>query len=94
MASATFGAVANSEHVYDIPGEEELAQLVGAATPHFALQARDRIAGALARLPTDHPRRPEITAHLRRLEEIAVVGEVGGDPDPDLPPGPSLTLPE
>lgn len=83
--------MANSEHVYDIPGEEELAQLVGAATPHFALQARDRIAGALARLPPEHPRRPEITAQLRRLEEIAVAGEDGGDADPDLPAGPSLT---
>ncbi len=83
--------MANSEHVYDIPGEEELAQLVGAATPHFALQARDRIAGALARLPEEHPRRPEITAQLRRLEAIAFAGEAGGEAEPDLPAGPSLT---
>jgi hypothetical protein len=27
------------EHVHDLPTEDELAQLVGAATPHFAFQA-------------------------------------------------------
>ena len=31
------------EHDYGIPSEDELARLVGAATPHFALQIRDRV---------------------------------------------------
>lgn len=83
--------MANSEHVYDIPDEEELARLVGAATPHFALQARDRVAAALARLPETHPRRPEITRQIARLEHIAVAGEDGGEAEPDLPAADSLS---
>ncbi len=76
-------------HVYDIPSEDELAMLVGAATPHFALQARNRVAGYLERLPQDHPRRPELQRHLARLETLATQGETAGRV-PNLPARPSL----
>jgi|GEM_PF-1500807 len=77
-------------HIYDIPSEDELAQLVGAATPHFALQIRGRVASYLDRLPPDHPRQAELRRHLDRLDELAVEGEGARTPVPDLPPRPSL----
>lgn len=77
-------------HVYDIPSEDELAQLVGAATPHFALQIKARVASYLDRLPRDHPRRAELTRHLARLDGLARDGEDAATARPDLPPRPSL----
>ena len=79
-----------AEHVYDIPSDDELAQLVGAATPHFALQIRDRVARLAAALPADHPRRATLLAHVERLERLAVQGEAGEGASQDLPPLPSL----
>lgn len=78
------------QHVHQIPTEDELAQLVGAATPHFAFQIRDRVAQYAATLPPDHPRQPELQAHLQRLEELGYDGESGGVTQPDLPPRGSL----
>jgi hypothetical protein len=78
------------QHDYGIPSEDELAQLVGAATPHFALQARDRVAGYARALPPDHPRQPELKAHVARLERLAVEGEGAAVEEPDLPPRPSV----
>jgi hypothetical protein len=78
--------MANSEHVYDIPEAEELAQLVGAATPHFAPQARARIAKLAAALPPDHPRQADLRRAMDRLEQIALHGESGGRLVLDLPP--------
>lgn len=77
-------------HVYEIPSEDELAQLVGAATPHFALQAHTRVRGYLERLPADHPRRRELERHLERLAALAVEGETGAHARTDLPARPSL----
>ncbi len=78
------------QHVHQIPTEDELAQLVGAATPHFAFQVRDRVAQFADALPPDHPRQPELQAHLRHLDELGYGGETGGVTQPDLPPGESL----
>jgi hypothetical protein len=78
------------EHTYPVPDEEELARLVGAATPHFALQIRDRVAALARSLPEDDPRQPELAAQIARLETLAVSGATGGDPAPDLPARPSL----
>lgn len=82
--------MANSEHVYDMPSESELAQLVGAATPHFALQARARVAAFAGALPPDHPRQPELRRHLERLDALAVEGEGANVAVADLSPRPSL----
>ena len=79
-----------AQHVYDIPSEDELAQLVGAATPHYAFQIRDRIARYAAALPSDHPRQAELAAHIERLERLGFEGETGPVRVPDLPPRPSV----
>lgn len=78
------------EHVYDVPSDEELAQLVGAATPHFALQIRDRVASLMQRLPVGDARRATLQAHIARLEHLASDGEDGGQTRPNLPARPSL----
>ena len=80
-----------SEHVYDLPTEDELAQLVGAATPHFAFQAAERIAKLAAALPPDHSRRPELAAHLEYLNRLGYEGETAEVATPDLPPRASLS---
>ena len=79
------------ERVHDLPTEDELAQLVGAATPHFAFQAAERIAQLAASLPPDHPRQPELEAHLAYLERLGYDGETAGVEQPDLPPRLSLS---
>jgi hypothetical protein len=79
------------ERVYDLPTEDELAQLVGAATPHFAFQARERLAQLAAALPPDHPRQPELKAHLDYLDRLGYEGETAGVERPDLPPRESLS---
>lgn len=84
--------MANSEHIYDVPDEDELAQLVGAATPHFALQAHHRIMQLVEELPADHPRQAGLRKQLARLEHIASCGESGGQSDLDLPAGASLSV--
>jgi hypothetical protein len=81
------------QHVHSMPTEDELAQLVGAATPHFAFQIRGRIAQYAAALPPDHPRQAEFDAHLRRLDELGYDGESAGVTRPDLPPRESLAPP-
>jgi len=79
-----------AQHVHDIPSEDELAQLVGAATPHFAFQIRDRVAQYAAALPPDHSRQAELAAHIERLDRLGYQGETGAVSAPDLPPRASV----
>jgi hypothetical protein len=66
---------------------DDVRQLVGASTPHFALQIRGLIRG----LPPDHPARLEGEREIARLNRIAVTGEVRGHPPEDgLEPLPSV----
>ena len=39
------------------PTVEDVHQLMGASTPHFALQIRNRISTLISGLPPDHPAR-------------------------------------
>jgi hypothetical protein len=72
---------------------EDVRQLMGASTPHFALQLRNRIAKLIADLPPDHPARVEGEREIARLERLGLVGEVrGAGPHFDEPPLPSLDL--
>ncbi len=87
------GIVTVREHIYPVPGESELAQMVGAATPHFALQIRDRVLAYAASLPADHPRQASLTAHVARLESLATGGEPGRAGQAELPARPPLDLP-
>jgi len=80
------------EHVYPVPSDAELDQMVGAATPHFALQIRDRVAKYRDQLADDDPRREALTAHIEHLEEIATGGEAGRAGQAELPPRPPLDL--
>ncbi len=64
---------------------------MGASTPHFALQLRERIARLIAGLPEDHPARVEGAREIARLERLGFEGEVRGKPGaPGERPLPSL----
>ena len=57
---------------------EDVRELMGASTPHFALQLRARIANLIANLDAADPARVLGEREIRRLEEIAVHGEIRG----------------
>ena len=50
---------------------EDIRALAGPATPHFALQIRNRIARLIATLPEDHPARREGEREIERLTALA-----------------------
>ena len=57
---------------------DDIRALVGAATPHFALQIRDRLARLIAGLPPDDPARIEGERAIARLEQHALEGQAEG----------------
>ena len=57
---------------------EDVRRLMGASTPHFAQQLRDRIASLIAGLPEDHPARVEGEREIARLERLGFSGETRG----------------
>ena len=70
---------------------EDVRQLMGASTPHFALQLRERIKALIHGLPPGHPARLEGEREIVRLDKIAFVGEVRGHvAESGLTPLPSL----
>jgi hypothetical protein len=56
---------------------EDIRALTGAATPHFALQVRNRIRRLIAPLPDDHPAR---VAGERSVAELERLAEHSGEP--------------
>lgn len=71
---------------------EDVRQLMGASTPHFALQLRERIRLLIRNLPEGHPARVEGEREIARLNRIAYTGEVRGHPgEPGLGPLPSVS---
>ena len=73
---------------------DDVRQLMGASTPHFALQLRNRIRTLIRNLPAGHPARVEGEREIARLDRIAFDGEVRGHPaEPGLPPLRSVTDP-
>jgi len=74
------------------PTVEDVRQLMGASTPHFALQLRNRIHNLIAGLPESHPARVEGEREIARLERIAFDGEHRG-PSEGEPELPSIQLP-
>jgi hypothetical protein len=60
------------------PTVEDVRQLMGASTPHFALQIRNRIQNLIGSLPADHPARLEGEREIARLEGIALGSERRG----------------
>ena len=72
---------------------EDVRRLMGASTPHFALQLRNRIANLIAGLPPDHPARLEGEREIARLELLGFAGETRGEaPNASERPLPSLEL--
>ena len=70
---------------------EDVRQLMGASTPHFALQLRKRIRALIRGLPEGDPARMEGEREIARLDKIAYVGEVRGHTaEAGLTPLPSL----
>jgi hypothetical protein len=53
------------------PTVEDIRQLMGASTPHFAMQLRNRIQTLITGLPPDHPARIEGEREIARLDELA-----------------------
>ncbi len=72
---------------------EDVRALMGASTPHFALQLRNRIAKLIAPLPAGDPARLEGEREIDRLTKLGYSGEtrIDNDEADDLDPLPSLT---
>ena len=70
---------------------DDVRQLMGASTPHFALQLRNRIARLIAPLPAGHPARLLGEQEIMRLQRLGFSGEVRGtEGQPGMAPLPSL----
>ena len=70
---------------------DDVRQLMGASTPHFALQLRERIRALIRDLPAGHPARLEGEREIARLDRLAFDGETRGHQhEPGLEPMPSL----
>jgi hypothetical protein len=62
---------------------EDVRALMGASTPHFALQLRNRIAQMIADLPSGDPARVEGEREIARLQELGLSGETRGESGAD-----------
>jgi hypothetical protein len=71
---------------------EDIRELVGPATPHFALQIRDRVKRLIADLPPADPARIEGERAIERLERMAREGQNSGHVQEHEQPLPSLRL--
>jgi hypothetical protein len=58
---------------------DDVRQLMGASTPHFALQLRNRIRKLIAGLAVDDPARLLGEQEIARLERLGYSGEVRGE---------------
>jgi hypothetical protein len=58
---------------------DDVRQLMGASTPHFALQLRNRIRTLIAGLDPGDPARLEGEREIARLERLGFTGEVRGE---------------
>jgi hypothetical protein len=71
---------------------EDIRELVGPATPHFALQLRDRVARLTEGLTPDDPARLEGERAIAKLERMAREGQTSGHVQEHEVPLPSLQL--
>jgi hypothetical protein len=60
------------------PTVEDVRQLMGASTPHFAIQLRNRIYRLIEGLPPEHPARVEGEREIARLNRLAFGSERRG----------------
>jgi hypothetical protein len=62
---------------------DDIRQLSASATPHFALQIRNRIRKLVAGLDRDAPVRLYAEQEIARMEQLGFTGEVRGTPEQD-----------
>ena len=86
MAEAEQPERLTSQHQVSV---DDVRQLMGASTPHFAMQLRNRIRKLIAPLAPDDPARRLGEQEIARLEQLAFHGEMRGEGEA-LPPLPSL----
>lgn len=84
MSEAELPARSDPRHTVTL---DDVRQLMGASTPHFALQLRNRIGRLIAELPEDHPARRLGELEIARLTRLGFSGEVRGtDAQPGMMP--------
>jgi hypothetical protein len=84
MSEAENPARRSPDHVVTV---DDVRKLMGASTPHFALQLRGRIARLVRGLPADHPARRLGEQEIARLTALGYSGEVRGTPhEPEIRP--------
>jgi hypothetical protein len=71
---------------------DDVRELAGASTPHFALQIRDRVARLIDGLAPDDPARVEGQRAIARLQRLAQEGQGSGHVSDHEQPLPSLRL--
>jgi hypothetical protein len=76
MAQAEQPERLRAEHEVTV---DDIRQLMGASTPHFALQLRNRIRRLIAPLAPDDPARRLGEQEIARLERLGFTGEVRGE---------------
>lgn len=71
---------------------EDVRQLLGASTPHFALQIRNRLARLVDGLDEGHPARQLAEQEIGRLNRLGLLGETRGhEAEEGLEPLPSVS---
>jgi len=71
---------------------DDVRQLMGASTPHFALQLRGRIARLIDGLDAEHPARVLGEQEVARLTALGFTGEHRGQAaEPEIPLMPSAS---
>lgn len=63
---------------------DDVRATAGAATPHFAMQIRNRLRRLVAPLPANDPARRRAEPEIARLERLAVEGQHGPHGESDL----------
>ncbi|MCW3013695.1 MAG: hypothetical protein JWO02_787 [Solirubrobacterales bacterium] len=88
MSEAENPARSGADHTVTV---DDVRRLMGASTPHFALQLRGRIARLIQDLAPDHPARKLGEQEIARLTALGLSGEVRGTPhEPEIRPLPSV----
>jgi hypothetical protein len=76
MAEAEQPERLRPQHVVTV---DDVRQLMGASTPHFALQLRNRIRKLIAGLDPGDPARRLGELEIARLERLGFSGEIRGE---------------
>jgi hypothetical protein len=67
------------------PTTHDVDVLIGAATPHFAFQIRQRVERLMQRVPEGHPVRDYAAERLRLLEGLGFTSSKAERGDPSAP---------